>query len=288
MRTFGGLCLSLLLAGGLFAQNRSGFVNAGPPFVRTFPSAVFPGGTSALPGVQRTTGSVVFPGGSSAQIGVPGVRLNNMAGVNGFNGNFNNGFNNGFNGNGFRNGFNGNNGNGFKNGFKGRNFNNGFNNGGVVTTYAYPVAVPVPAYGGGYGPGPDGSYYDQPMPAAPQQPGNVIVIMPPGQAAPTPGQMQMMMMGPQGQALPPQAENAPQTPPASSGVDSGQVASHYLIAFKDHSIFSAVAYWVEGDTLHYFTDGSTHNQVSLSLVDRDLTKRLNEESGLRVNLPAAK
>ena len=77
-------------------------------------------------------------------------------------------------------------------------------------------------------------------------------------------------------------------PAASSGVDSGPTASPYLIAFKDHSIFSAVAYWVEGDTLHYFTDGNTHNQVSLSLVDRDLTKRLNEESGLKVNLPAAK
>jgi hypothetical protein len=45
---------------------------------------------------------------------------------------------------------------------------------------------------------------------------------------------------------------------------------------------------VDGDTLHYFTSGSTHNQVSLSLVDRDLTKRLNEESGLQLNLPAPK
>jgi len=49
-----------------------------------------------------------------------------------------------------------------------------------------------------------------------------------------------------------------------------------------------VAYWVDGDTLHYFTSGNTHNQVSLSLIDRDLTQRLNKESGLEVNLPAAK
>jgi hypothetical protein len=61
--------------------------------------------------------------------------------------------------------------------------------------------------------------------------------------------------------------------------------SHYLIAFTDHSIYSAVAYWVDGDTLHYFTSGNTHNQVSVSLVDRDLTKRLNEESGLELKLP---
>ena len=61
--------------------------------------------------------------------------------------------------------------------------------------------------------------------------------------------------------------------------------SHYLIAFKDHSVYSAVAYWVDGDTLHYFTSGNTHNQVSVSLVDRDLTERLNKESGLEVKLP---
>ena len=273
MRTFSGLCFSLLLAGALFAQNRSGFVNPGPPFVRSFPSAVFPGGSSALPGVQRFTGSVVYPGGSTSQIAVPGVRQKKMAGT-GFNGGFNNGFNSGFDGR-FNNGFNG-----------------GFNNG-VVTTFAYPVPVPWPVYGGG--PGPDPSYYDQPVPAGPQQPSNVIVIMPSGQSGP-PGQMQMMMapqgMAPQGpqQPLPPPGPDmgAQAGPAASSGVDSGPTASRYLIAFKDHSILSAVAYWVEGDTLHYFTDGSTHNQVSLSLVDRDLTKRLNEESGLKVNLPAAK
>jgi hypothetical protein len=158
------------------------------------------------------------------------------------------------------------------------------------------VAVPVPVYGGGGG-GPDPSYYDQPAPAAPQGPGNVIVIMPPGQGGPPPAAMMMGPQGPQGygpqsypQTMPPQGQDmgpGPQAGP-SSGVDSGQVASHYLIAFKDHSIYSAVAYWVEGDTLHYFTDGSTHNQVSLSLVDRDLTRRLNQESGLTVNLPAVK
>jgi len=85
---------------------------------------------------------------------------------------------------------------------------------------------------------------------------------------------------PQGQMPDASAQGAP-------GPDH-EVATHYLIAFKDHSIYSAVAYWVDGDTLHYFTTGNTHNQVSLSLVDRDLTKRLNEESGLQVNLPSAK
>jgi hypothetical protein len=42
---------------------------------------------------------------------------------------------------------------------------------------------------------------------------------------------------------------------------------------------------VEGDTLHYFLPGNTHNQVSLSLVDYDLTQRLNRESDAEVRLP---
>jgi endonuclease YncB( thermonuclease family) len=64
--------------------------------------------------------------------------------------------------------------------------------------------------------------------------------------------------------------------------------AHYLIAFKDHTVYSVVAYWVDGDTLHYFTAGNTHNQVSLSLIDRDLTARLNRDAGVEVNLPAPK
>ena len=61
--------------------------------------------------------------------------------------------------------------------------------------------------------------------------------------------------------------------------------AHYYIALKDHQVYLAVAYWVEGSTLHYFLAGNTHNQVSLSLVDRDLTQRLNRESGTEVKLP---
>jgi hypothetical protein len=62
----------------------------------------------------------------------------------------------------------------------------------------------------------------------------------------------------------------------------------YLLAFKDHSIYSAVAYWVDGDTLHYFTSGNVHNQASISLIDRELTERLNRELGTDFTLPPAK
>ena len=60
---------------------------------------------------------------------------------------------------------------------------------------------------------------------------------------------------------------------------------YYLIAFNDHSIYSAVAYWIDGDTLHYFTSGNVHNQVSMALVDKQLTERLNKERHVDVRLP---
>jgi hypothetical protein len=53
--------------------------------------------------------------------------------------------------------------------------------------------------------------------------------------------------------------------------------NYYLIQYKDHTIYSALAYWVEGDTLHYVTTQNTHNQASLSLIDLDKTYKLNED-----------
>jgi endonuclease YncB( thermonuclease family) len=79
------------------------------------------------------------------------------------------------------------------------------------------------------------------------------------------------------------------TKPARAPAGSKRITtepSHYLIAFKDHTIYAATAYWVDGDTLHYFTAGNVHNQASLALVDRDFTERLNKEAGLDVKLPA--
>jgi hypothetical protein len=62
----------------------------------------------------------------------------------------------------------------------------------------------------------------------------------------------------------------------------------YLIAFRDHSIVQALGYWMEGATLHYVSVEHTLNQVSIDLIDRDLSQRLNDERGLEFRLPAAK
>jgi len=157
----------------------------------------------------------------------------------------------------------------------GQNFRR-FNTMPVLTAYPYPVYI--------------GGYYDTPyisqQAAAlvpdqqPQQP-NIVVIYPPQQQPATPAMLYPYVPG-----TTTANQDATQQPPQSTS-DTSEPASetpHYLIAFKDHTIYSAVAYWVDGDTLHYFTSGNTHNQVSLSLVDRDLTQRLNKESGVEMKL----
>jgi hypothetical protein len=54
-------------------------------------------------------------------------------------------------------------------------------------------------------------------------------------------------------------------------------ATIYLIAFRDHTIQAAYAYWVEGNTLHYVTTQGSHNRATLDLIDRDLSVRLNKD-----------
>jgi len=144
----------------------------------------------------------------------------------------------------------------------GSSFGRGFSSAGavVVVPYAYPLG-----YGYGYSaPPPD--YADS------------YQAPPPDTAA-------------YGQGPGPEYAAAPPEPPPHSVIidmeDSNPPAepAHYYIALKDHHVYLAVAYWVDGNTLHYFLPGNTHNQVSLSLVDRDLTDRLNRESGTVVKLP---
>jgi hypothetical protein len=142
------------------------------------------------------------------------------------------------------------------------------------TVYAYPVYI-----GGGYYTTPYISQDDSAA-ASPAQP-NVTVVMPP-QAPVTPV---IINVYPGASTDHPDQANAPPQPAADD--TSVLEPSHYLIAFKDHTIYAASAYWVDGDTLHYFTAGNTHNQASLALVDREFTERLNKEAGVDVKLPAS-
>jgi hypothetical protein len=155
------------------------------------------------------------------------------------------------------------------------------NNGHVVAAY--------PIYVGGY-------YYPMPYmdasaipadgsaagPSAPPQ-SNVTVVMPPQQPV-TPVVINYNYGTPPPGAPAPDQTAANRAPAAAQ--DDSSDPSHYLIAFKDHTIYAVTAYWVDGDTLHYFTGANVHNQASLTLVDREFTERLNREAGLDVRLPA--
>jgi hypothetical protein len=73
------------------------------------------------------------------------------------------------------------------------------------------------------------------------------------------------------------------TPTRPAGKDDQPTL--YLIAFRDQTVQPVLAYWVEGETLNYVSMKKTINRVSLSLVDRDLSKRLNNERSLEFELP---
>ncbi|HLI86470.1 MAG TPA: hypothetical protein VKV17_21350 [Bryobacteraceae bacterium] len=239
-----------------FAQNR-GFVNPTPVFQGTFGNVVFPAGTAAIPGVHRFFGNAVFPAGNPPQLYVPFSVTDPTAVAARF---------------------------GRSVGFP--HSRPAYSSGG----FAFGVPYAVPVYVGGYA-GYTG-YYDSGVPAdtaagAPPAQPNVIVVYPSGMPP-------SALSGGYGEAYAPPVAPASSPAPAVSPSDNRQdqaAASNpssptYLVALKDHTIYSAVAYWVEGDTLHYFTSGSTHNQVSLSLVDRELTQRLNAEAGNNMQLPA--
>jgi len=78
--------------------------------------------------------------------------------------------------------------------------------------------------------------------------------------------------------------NPAANPTSNPGDPIGQPQNYYLIAYKDHSIYSALAYWLEGDTLHYVTTQNTHNQASLALIDLDQTFKLNAGNNVPFSL----
>jgi hypothetical protein len=76
---------------------------------------------------------------------------------------------------------------------------------------------------------------------------------------------------------------SPQARAASAELKSD--ARPYLIAFKDHTLEAATAYWVDSSMLHYMTLTGAHVQVRLSLVDRSLSMELNRQRKLEFRIP---
>jgi hypothetical protein len=127
------------------------------------------------------------------------------------------------------------------------------------------------------------SYAQQPQQAQQQQP-NITVVYPP---QPAPVIVSQYGQGP-AQHAGDNTEPVVVVPPQDQPDTQGAPPDHYLIAFRDHTVYMVVAYWVDGDTLHYFTAGNVHNQASMTLVDRDLTTRLNKEMGTEAKLQPGK
>lgn len=144
--------------------------------------------------------------------------------------------------------------------------------GGIAVPFAYPVYVGGYGYDNSYAGDPSGVPPQDPQQLPQQQPGMSVVYPP---SAPP---VIARQYGDQGPGVP--------APVADQPAQSDS-PDHYLIALKDHTVYPVVAYWIQGDTLHYFMAGNVHNQVSMSLVDRPLTVRLNHELGLDVKLPAS-
>ncbi len=61
----------------------------------------------------------------------------------------------------------------------------------------------------------------------------------------------------------------------------------YLIAFKDHGqvIRAALAYWVEGSTLHYLDLDHKEKQAPLDSIDAAFSEQLNRERRVPFHLP---
>ncbi len=176
----------------------------------------------------------------------------------------------------------------------------GGHRGGSGATTIVPIPYPVPYMG--YDPG-YAQYADpqmqgaMPQQAPPQQQPNITIVVqqqPPvvvNQGAPESAPPDTAAVQPNTPTIRSyQAPSGPQAPggPAAAPQEASQASIVFMIALKDNSVYTAVAYWVEGETLHYITTQGRHNQVSLDLVDRALCDRLNEDSKVPFHLPAPK
>ena len=174
---------------------------------------------------------------------------------------------------------------GFRGGYGGYGGYGSYYGGGYYGSYYSPYFYPGYGLGYGYWPGyadyGSSSYPAYSYPVYEPSPNVTMVYAPPAQA-PAPATVYVERANPLIREYDQygQQTNRP-TPPTDSG------SPLYLIAFRDHSIRAAAAYWVEGGTLHYVTLEHEQKQAALGTVDRDLSGQLNRERRVAFSLPAA-
>lgn len=177
--------------------------------------------------------------------------------------------------------------------FVGRGWNRGFNNGwgggfnngwgGGFGWGGAPLVVPVPVGGFGWGGGTQTVVVPQAPPEVP-----VVIINQSYQ----PERLNPVLRDYSNTTLPAASSGLrvyeatvrrEEEEPAPRTAEAGPVV--YLIGLKDSTVVTAVAYWADGDTLHYVTPKQTINKVSFSLIDRELSERLNRERSVDLRLP---
>lgn len=159
---------------------------------------------------------------------------------------------------------------GFHNNFNRSGFAFGFGYPGLYGGYYgsyYPYAYPYYDYGLGY------YGYSYPYDYSPSP--SVVVVAP--YAAET---------------TPPVVVNQEFLKPAnpviheySWGASGKYQQTIYLIAFKNEKILPALAYWTEGDTLHWVGLKGAEREAKLDTVDRPLSERLNRDRHVPFSLP---
>jgi hypothetical protein len=134
----------------------------------------------------------------------------------------------------------------------------------------YPVVVS----GYGYGDGPIG-----PPPGPDTQEPPAAFEQGVGPQPPPPTVIINQYFGSPVPAGAPPAELVPEMPDVGSApmARSDSKPTLYLIAMKDETIVAATGYWVQGEKLTYLTPQGNEKTVALSLIDKDLSERLNDE-----------
>lgn len=81
---------------------------------------------------------------------------------------------------------------------------------------------------------------------------------------------------------PPPVYSTPQTQyaPAPAAPQGKPVT---LLVFRDHNIYAAMDYWVEGDRINYITRDGKQHSASISQLDLGYTQTLNNERNVPFN-----
>ena len=204
-------------------------------------------------------------GGGGGHIGGGGFRGGIVAGGGGFHGGFVS------HGGGF----------GFHSGVFSSNpfvFNRGF---GFRSGFGFGFGWGLPVYAGGYwDPFYSGYGYGYGYPYAPGP--NVTVIGAPYAEPAPPVVVQAYAPPPPPAPAHPSVREYGTPEPVPQNETRSQL---YLLAFKDGTIRAAVAYWVDGDTLHYVDPNHKQREAPLASIDREFSRQLNRERRVTFRLP---